>query len=90
MQFYWLETLDAAIFQAAAPQLGLKWPKYHNKYALVWPNGLADFAHVTVPAGGSTTTTGVFFGGGGVPPDGGGRQGWFDFGEAPDAGESHL
>ncbi len=67
VQFYWLETQDAAIYQTAAPQLSIKWPKYQNKYAFVWPDDLDDFAHITVPAGGSTTGTGVFFGGGGVP-----------------------
>ncbi|MCC5835210.1 MAG: hypothetical protein JJU20_10785 [Opitutales bacterium] len=69
--FYWLETHDAAItlFDNQPPGLGISWPKHLNKYLLVWPDDVTQFASYTVGLGGSSVDsgTGLKFEGGKVP-----------------------
>ena len=63
-QFYWLESLDAAIFAGTtSPGLVLDWPKYLDKYRHIWPDAAEDYAQLVVPDGGSTAATRVFFSG---------------------------
>ena len=67
--FYWLEGSDAAISlsEEEPPGLTIAWPRYLNKYFLVWPTALADYHGVTVEQGGSTVDNSIQFQGGGVP-----------------------
>lgn len=69
--FYWLETHDAAIPAIAdqPPGLTVSWPKHLNKYLLVWPDDVTQFASYTVGLGGSSVDsgTGLKFEGGKIP-----------------------
>jgi hypothetical protein len=65
--FYWLETSDAAIHEGESPELGISWPKYLNKYRLVWPGSLDDYVGVTTQDAGSRADTGISFSGGAMP-----------------------
>lgn len=63
-QFYWLEELDAAIYEGTtAPGLDLAWPKYLNKYRHIWPAAPEEYAQLVVPDAGSNGDTRVFFSG---------------------------
>ncbi|MEY4244126.1 MAG: hypothetical protein RLZZ245_1711 [Verrucomicrobiota bacterium] len=66
--FYWLKAQDAAAPPSGArTPLSILWPKYQNRYLMVWPTDLGQFAHVTTGAGGSTDATGLQFGEGDQP-----------------------
>lgn len=68
--FNWQESLDAGIHFLAAPaQPGLTvlWPKYLDRYLILWPDDLNQYVTTIVPSGGSTAATGLRFENGKLP-----------------------
>ena len=61
IEIYWLETKDAGIYSATAPNLSIQWPKYLRKYIQRWPAPLSAYEPVTVTNTGSGLATGPQF-----------------------------
>jgi len=68
--FYWMEDSDAGIdllAEGESPGLSIRWPKYKDRYRLVWPADLTDYAYISTDQKGSDASNGIVFEVGSTP-----------------------
>jgi hypothetical protein len=68
--FHWQENLDAGVHFLSAnqqPGLTITWPKYLDRYIIIWPQDLGGYVTTLAPSGGTTTVTGLRFASGKLP-----------------------